>query len=85
MNELVDVYLDIAFIKCPHCGKMYVDASWYVIELSSDTQCNICGETFNTGKNVFLRSLLKFNLDTEKRKIKDIEIVEYLSHETCEQ
>ncbi len=58
MNE--EAYLDVSIIRCPKCGKLYVDSSWYVIDMESDIQCGECGEVFNTRKNLLKRILLKF-------------------------
>jgi len=55
-----EAYLDVSIIKCPNCGKLYVDSSWYVIDMESDIQCGECGEVFNTRKNLLKRILLKF-------------------------
>ena len=55
-----EAYLDISIIRCPNCRKLYVDSSWYVIDMESDIQCGECGEIFNTRKNLLKRILLKF-------------------------
>ncbi len=73
---MVDVWLDISIIRCPNCGKMYVDASWYVVELESDIECGICGTTFNTRKNIVIRALLRLTISNDK--ITDISVEEYL-------
>ena len=54
------VWLDISLIRCPRCKKLYVDSSWYVVEMESDVECGICGETFNSRKNLVKRALLEF-------------------------
>ena len=61
-----NVYLDVSVIRCPYCGKLYTDSSWYVIDMESDIQCNICGNTFNTRKNLIDRVLIKFRIKEDK-------------------
>ncbi len=56
-------YLDITLIRCPNCGKLYSDASWYVVDMESDIECGECGFTFNTSENIVKRFLLKIELD----------------------
>ena len=57
------VYLDVSIVRCPACGKLYADASWYILDMESDIQCSICGNIFNTRKNMIDRVLIKFNLN----------------------
>lgn len=57
MNE--DIWIDLSIIKCPYCGKMYSDVSWYVLDMESDIQCTKCGHIFNTKKNLIDRVLIK--------------------------
>ena len=59
-------YLDVAILKCPKCGKLYADSSWYVIDMESDLECGVCGYTFNTKKNLVDRVLLKFTIEDDK-------------------
>jgi len=63
MNE--DAYLDVTLIRCPECGKLYVDASWYIIDMESDIECGICGTQFNTKENIVRRLLLKITVDRD--------------------
>ncbi len=61
-----EVWLDISILRCPHCGKLYVDASWYIVVMESDIECSVCGGTFNTSKNVVDRVLLKITVENNK-------------------
>ncbi len=63
MNE--DAYLDVTLIRCPNCGKLYIDASWYILDMESDIECGICGKEFNTKENIVKRLLLKITLEDE--------------------
>ncbi len=62
-----DAYLDVTMIRCPECGKLYVDASWYILDMESDIECGICGREFNTKDNIVKRILLKITLEEEGR------------------
>jgi len=64
-----ETYLDITLIRCPKCRKIYSDASWYVLDMEGDIECSICGETFNTRKNIIKRILLRIDIsDPDKLK-----------------
>jgi len=63
-------WLDIAVIQCPHCGRFYSDASWYVIEIGSDIECGTCHRTFNTKKHVSDRMMLELSIDEKGRVTK---------------
>ena len=65
-------YLDVSILKCPYCGKIYADSSWYVIDMESDIECGVCGNTFNTRKNLLDRVLIKFGI--EEDKVSSVEI-----------
>ena len=69
-------WLDICIVKCPNCGRLYVDASWYVVEMESDVECGECGITFNTRRNVICRAMLEF--DVENRLISKVKVAEYI-------
>ena len=71
-----EVWLDVAIIRCPKCGKLYADASWYVIEIGSDITCGICGTDFNTRRQVLIRALLKFII--KDSEVKEISVERYL-------
>jgi uncharacterized C2H2 Zn-finger protein len=58
-------WLDVSVFRCPQCGRCYVDASWYIVELESDIECGSCHEVFNTKKQVTDRVMLKFKIDAE--------------------
>jgi len=73
---MIETWLDISIIKCPNCGKIYTDASWYVVELESDIQCSICKSTFNTKENILIRALIK--IEIENNSIKRITVDRYL-------
>lgn len=60
-----DAYLDVTMIRCPECGKLYADASWYIIDMESDIECGVCGKEFNTKDNIVRRILLKITLKEE--------------------
>ena len=75
---LEKAWIDLSIIRCPNCGRIYVDASWYVIEMESDIECRECGETFNTKRNAIDRVMLEFKILNGKRAI-DVEIIDHLS------
>jgi transcription elongation factor Elf1 len=58
-------WLDVSVFRCPQCGRCYVDASWYVVELESDIECGSCHEVFNTKNQVTDRVMLKFKIDVD--------------------
>ncbi|HIE37154.1 TPA: hypothetical protein EYP83_03210 [Candidatus Geothermarchaeota archaeon] len=60
-----EAYLDVSLIRCPRCGKLYVDASWYILDMESDIECGVCGSEFNTRKNIVRRLMLKISFDYE--------------------
>ena len=70
-------WLDVSVFQCPHCGRCYVDASWYVVELESDIECGSCHGVFNTKKQVTDRVMLKFKIDAEG-KILEAEVAEHI-------
>ncbi|MEM2971000.1 MAG: hypothetical protein QW270_01060 [Candidatus Bathyarchaeia archaeon] len=70
------VWLDVALLQCPNCGRYYVDVSWYVIELELDIQCGQCGKEFNSKKNVKDRVMLEFQ--TEDNSLCEAKILEHL-------
>ena len=69
-----EAYLDVSVIKCPYCGKVYVEASWYVLELQSDIECGVCHETFNGAAFLIERLMLKFELNDVGR-VREVKIV----------
>lgn len=70
-------WLDVAVLRCPSCGRYYVDASWYVVEIESDIECGICRKEFNTKKNTVDRVMLEFQL-SEDGKIQKVRVAEHL-------
>ncbi len=76
----MNAYLDAAVMRCPKCGKVYVDASWYLIELESDIQCNVCGTEFNSKNNTTDRVLLEFEVD-EKGKMQNVKVAKHFPTE----
>lgn len=73
-------WLDIALLQCPKCGRYYVDASWYVIEMESDIECGHCGTEFNSRKHATDRAMLEFQID-KNDKMKQVKIIEHLKLE----
>ena len=74
----MNVWLDVAVVRCPNCGNQYVDASWYVIELESDIQCSRCQTEFNGKDNTIDRVLLEFAIG-EDGKMQNVRIAEHLA------
>ncbi len=70
-------WLDITVIRCPVCGRYYVDASWYVTELGADIECGKCGTEFPSRKYATDRIMLEFEIDKEG-KAQKAEITERL-------
>jgi len=66
-------WLDIAVIRCPHCGHYYAEAAWYVVEIGADIECGTCHENFSTKKHVVDRIMLELSMD-EKGRVKQTEI-----------
>ena len=70
-------WLDVSVFQCPRCGRCYVDASWYVVELGSDIECGSCHEVFNTKKRVTDRVMLEFKID-EGGKVLETQVTEHI-------
>jgi hypothetical protein len=81
-EELVymNTWLDVAVVRCPNCGNMHVDASWFLIELESDIQCGRCQTEFNGKDNTTDRVLLEFTVN-EQGKTQGVRIAERLPFE----
>jgi len=75
-----DAWLDVSVFRCPFCGRYYADASWYVVTLESDIECNICHQTFNAKKHLTDRLMLRLQIDEDGR-VRDIKLVEHLPEE----
>lgn len=74
-------WLDAAVLRCPNCGRHYIEASWYVLEMESDIECGECGKEFNTKKNATDRALLEFQINEEGR-IQKVDIAKHLKIES---
>jgi len=70
-------WLDVSVIRCPHCRRYFVDASWYVVELESDIECGSCHKTFNTKKQLTDRLMLGFKID-KKGRATETGIIEHI-------
>jgi len=70
-------WLDVSVFRCPRCGRCYVDASWYVVELESDIECGSCHEVFNTKKQVTDRVMLEFKIGA-KGRILETKVAEHI-------
>jgi len=73
-------WLDVTILQCPNCGRYYLDASWYVVEMESDIQCGDCGTTFNSFKNAKDRVMLEFEIN-EDGKAQNVKIIKHLKLE----
>jgi transcription elongation factor Elf1 len=76
----MEAWLDVALLRCPKCGRYYVDASWYVMEMESDIECGSCGTEFNSKKNAKDRAMLEFQID-EHGKLQEVKISKHLKLE----
>ncbi len=76
MSMYDKVYLDVSILKCPRCGKLYADCSWYVVDLESDIACSICGKSFNSKRNIIDRVLIEFKI--RDGRAEDVKIIKYL-------
>jgi transposase-like protein len=73
-------WLDVSVLRCPNCGRYYVEASWYVVKMESDIECGKCGKEFNSKRNALDRALLEFHLN-ENGKIQNVAISKHLELE----
>jgi len=71
-------WLDVSVFRCPGCGRYYVDASWYAVELESDIECGSCHEAFNTKGQITDRVMLEFKID-EKGKMLEAEVTNHIT------
>jgi len=71
-------WLDVSVFRCPGCGRYYVDASWYAVELESDIECGSCHEVFNTKRQITDRVMLEFKID-EKGKMLEAEVTNHIT------
>jgi len=70
-------WFDVSVFQCPKCGRYYVDASWYAVELESDIECGSCHEVFNTKRQITDRVMLEFKID-EKGKMLEAEVTSHI-------
>ena len=77
MNLKMDekTFLDVSIIRCPNCGKIYAETSWYVLELESDIECGVCHEIFNGAESLIERLMLTFELD-EVGKVREVKVTD---------
>lgn len=64
-------YLKISLLKCPKCGNVLVEPSWFV-EVSSHITCS-CGKEFSINKQR-IKDKKTLELKIEDHKIKNIKI-----------
>ena len=76
----MNTWLDTAVVRCPNCGNIHVDASWFLIELESDIQCGRCQTEFNGKDNTVDRVLLEFAVNGEG-KMQNVRVKEHLHDE----
>jgi len=78
VNSMSDkAWLDVAITRCPNCGHQYADASWYIIEMSSDIECGKCHADFNTRKCLSDRVMLGLKIDGNG-KVEGAEVAEHI-------
>ena len=70
-------WLDVAVLRCPRCGRYYVDASWYVMEMESDIECGGCRAEFNSKENATDHIMLEFQIG-ESGKTQNVKIADRL-------
>ena len=70
-------WLDVSVLQCPECRRYYAEASWYAVELESDTECGSCHRVFNAKKHMTDRVMLEFQIDG-KGKALETEITEHI-------
>ena len=73
-------WLDIAVLLCPNCGRRYVDASWYTVEMESDIECGDYRTIFNSKKNATDSVMLEFRID-QNGKMQKVKILDHLKLE----
>lgn len=76
----MNAWLDLAVVRCPNCGNLHVDASWFLVELDSDIQCGHCQTEFNGKDNLTDRVLLKFGVN-KAGKMQNAHVAEHLPSE----
>ena len=71
-----EAWFDMAITQCPNCGRPYADASWDIVEMSSDIECGRCHETFSTRVYLTDRIMLNIKLNGKGKA----EVVEMAGH-----
>jgi len=56
-------WLDVAFFRCPSCGRLYAEASWYAVELGAEVECGSCGAEFSPKDHILDRVMLEFEVE----------------------
>ncbi len=69
--------LDVSIIQCPWCGRYLADASWYVVEPESDSECGKCHKTFSTKKQLTNGVMVELRID-EKGKTLEAKLTEHI-------
>ena len=72
-------WLDVALFRCPSCGRCYVEASWYAVEIGADIECGSCGAEFNPREHLLDRVMLEFEI--EGGKLKEVRMLRELPGE----
>ena len=72
-------WLDVAVFRCPSCGRLYAEASWYAVVIGADLECGSCGAEFNPRDTLLDRVMLV--LTVEDGRVVGVEVAEHLSVE----
>ena len=76
-------WLDVSILQCPECGRYYVDALWYAVELESDIKCGNCHGVFNAKKGLMDRLMLEYKVDARGKAL-EVKIPENVQMESKE-
>jgi len=68
--------LDVALFRCPSCGRLYAEASWYAVELGCEIECGSCGTAFSPRETLLDRVMLEFEI--QDGRAARVSIVEHL-------
>ncbi len=63
----MDAWLEVVILKCPKCGNLIAEPSWFV-QLEQDVTCGVCRATFPSAKNQTDRAVLRFEIENGKIK-----------------
>jgi len=69
-------WLDVALFRCPSCGRLYAEASWYAVELGCEIECSSCGTSFNPREELLDRIMLEF--EVQDGRAVSVSIVKHL-------